>query len=59
MSPKDGFAPVFEHLKRILQPYAGSLTVTADTSDAYSLDDPYSQKCQKELFFGSAQIKKN
>jgi len=59
MSPKNDFLPVFEHLKNILKPFEPKLTVTADTPGAYSLDGPYSEKWQKQLFFGSAQIKKN
>ena len=59
MSTKNDFPLVFEQLKNILQPYAGSLTVKTDTPDTYYLDGPYSEKWQKELFFGSAQIKKN
>jgi hypothetical protein len=53
------FSLVFEQLKNILKPYAGQLTLKADTSDTYYLDGPYSEKWKKELFFGSAQIKKN
>jgi len=59
MSPKNDFLPVFEHLKNILKPFEPKLTVTADTPGAYSLDGPYSEKWRKQLFFGSAQIKKN
>jgi hypothetical protein len=59
MSPQADFPIVFEHLKNILEPFAPKLTVTADTLSAYSLDGPYSEKWKKELFFGSAQIKKN
>jgi len=59
MSPPADFPIVFEHLKNILEPFASKLTVTADTSSAYSLDGPYSEKWKKELFFGSAQLKKN
>src|SRR3989337_2972929 len=59
MSPKNDFLPVFEHLKNILKPFEPKLTVTADTPGAYSLDGPYSEKWKKQLFFGSAQIKKN
>ncbi len=57
--PHQNFPLVFEQLKAILQPYAASLTVTADTNEAFSLDGPFSQKWQKEVFFGAAQIKKN
>ena len=59
MSPQTDFPLVFEQLKSILKPYAKNLTITADTSDAYSLDGPYSEKHKKTLFFGAAQIKKN
>ena len=59
MSAKNDFPLVFEQLKNILKPYAGQLTVKADTLDSYYLDGPYSEKWKKELFFGSAQIKKN
>ena len=59
MSPKNDFLPVFEHLKNILQSFEPKLTVTANTPGAYSLDGPYSEKWKKQLFFGSAQIKKN
>jgi hypothetical protein len=59
MPAQNDFPVVFEQLKNILKPYAQDLTVKADTADTYYLDGPYSQKWKKELFFGSAQIKKN
>ena len=59
MSPQTDFPIVFEHLKDILEPFAPKLTVTVNTMSAYSLDGPYSEKWKKELFFGSAQLKKN
>ncbi|HSL31210.1 MAG TPA: hypothetical protein VK900_18555 [Anaerolineales bacterium] len=59
MSPQADFPLVFEQLKNILKPYAGRLRLKADTPDSYYLDGPYSEKWQKELFFGSVQIKKN
>ena len=59
MSPQTDFPLVFEKLKSILKPYETELNITADTTEAYSLDGPYSEKWKKELFFGSAQIKKN
>jgi hypothetical protein len=40
-------------------PTKKNLTVTADSSTAYSLDGPYSEKYKQVIFFGSAQIKKN
>ncbi|NWG05811.1 MAG: hypothetical protein HXY35_03880 [Chloroflexi bacterium] len=57
--PQNEFFAIFEQLKRILQPYASKLTLTADTPESYSLDGPYSEKWKKALFFGSVQIKKN
>ena len=59
MLVQNDFPVVFEQLKSILKPYAEDLTVKADTADTYYLDGPYSEKWKKELFFGSAQIKKN
>ena len=59
MPAQNDFPIVFEQLKNILRPYEPKLTVTADTSDSYSLDGPYSEKWKKVLFFGAAQIKKN
>ncbi len=58
MSPQD-FPLVFQQLKAILQPFAPHLTVKADTGETYYLDGPFSPKYKKELFFGSAQVKKN
>ena len=54
MSPQSDFSVIFEQLKNILKPYAGDLTVKADTADTYYLDGPYSETWKKELFFGSA-----
>jgi hypothetical protein len=59
MSGRNDFPLVFEELKNILKSYEGHLTLKADTSDSYYLDGPYSEKWKQELFFGSAQIKKN
>lgn len=59
MSAHSEFSIVFEQLRNILKPYAASLTVKTDSPDTYYLDGPYSEKWKKELFFGSAQIKKN
>ena len=59
MPAQNDFPVVFEELKKILKPYASTLTVTADTSSAYSLDGPYSEKWKKVLYFGGAQVKKN
>ena len=59
MPTQNDFPLVFEQLKSILQPYAKNLTIKIDTSNTYYLDGPYSEKWKKELFFGSAQIKKN
>lgn len=59
MASKNDFPIVFEQLKSILEPYAKKLTVKVDSSDTYSIDGPYSEKWKKQLFFGSAQVKKN
>jgi len=59
MPAKTEFPLVFEQLKSILQPFVPKLTITADTKEIYSLEGPYSKKWKRNLFFGSAQIKKN
>jgi len=59
MSPQTDFPIVFERLKSILKPYAKKLTLKTDTTDTYYLGGPYSEKWKRELFFGSAQIRKN
>ncbi len=59
MASNNDFPIVFEQLKNILKPYAEKLNLKVDTSDTYYIDGPYSQKWKKQLFFGSAQVKKN
>jgi hypothetical protein len=59
MPAQNDFPVVFEELKKILKPYASKLTVTTDTSSAYSLDGPYSEKWKKVIYFGGAQVRKN
>ena len=59
MSPQTDLPLVFEKLRSILKRYEKSLAVKADSVNTYYLDGPYSEKWKKELFFGSAQIKKN
>ena len=59
MPSQTDFPFVFEQLKSILQPFASKLTLKHDTAESYFLDSPYSEKWKKELFFASAQIKKN
>jgi hypothetical protein len=59
MPAQNEFPIVFEQLKKILKPYAKNYTVKADTAGSYYIDGPYSEKWKKDLFFGSAQVKKN
>lgn len=59
MPAQTEFLRVFESLKDILKPYAEKLTVKTDTGDTFYLDAAYSEKWNKELFFASAQVKKN
>lgn len=59
MPTQTEFPLVFESLKSILKPYAKKLTVKTDTSDTFHLEGAYSEKWKKNLFFASAQVKKN
>jgi hypothetical protein len=59
MAAQDDFPLIFEQLKNILKPHAEQLTLKTDTADTYYIDGPYSEKWKKQIFFASAQIKKN
>ena len=54
------FQEVFQALKSILQEYAQSLDIKADTEDSYYLDTFYIHPSNKKpIFFGAAKINKN
>ena len=57
MPNRDAFPAVFDRLKGVLQPFAASLVVKADTWDAFSLDAPPSAARPAGLFFGAVQVK--
>ena len=59
MSSQTEFPIVFEKLKSILKPFSSKLTVKSDAPEIFYLEGAPSAKWKKELFFGSAQIKKN
>ncbi len=59
MSTQTDFPSVFNKLKSILEPYSSKLITKIDTPVGFSLDGAYSEKWEKELFFGAVQIKKN
>ena len=55
----DDFPVLFARLKAILAPYAPSLNVIEDLPVKYYLETGYSEKWEKNLFFGSAVVQKN
>ena len=59
MPDQQQLAAVFAQLKQLLAPFAARLKVEADTAGGYSLNTPFVKQWNKELFFGSVQIKKN
>jgi hypothetical protein len=59
MSSQSEFPEVFENLKSILKPYASKLILKGSGGDNFYLEGPHSEKWKKELFFASAQVKKN
>ena len=59
MPAQNEFPMVFEQLRSILEPYAKNLTIKVDTPENYYIDGPYSEKWKKEVFFASAQVRKN
>jgi hypothetical protein len=59
MANNTNFADVFDRLKPILQNYEPLLVIKTDEPNYYYLDTPYSEAYQKNIFFGSVQIRKN
>ena len=59
MPSQPEFAIVFENLKSILKPYTSKLTLKGNTEDSFYLEGAFNEKWKKELFFASAQVKKN
>jgi hypothetical protein len=59
MSPKADFQRVFDRLRHILDGVQEVGVVTADNTNNFSLNTPYSSLYQKELFLGAVQVKKN
>lgn len=59
MPSENEFPVVFESLKSILEPYASKLILKGNTNDTFYLEGAFSEKWKKELFFASAQVKKN
>lgn len=52
-------ADAFAALRKILSAHAKGLKVTADGPKGYSLNTPYSETWEKDLFFGGVQVMKN
>jgi hypothetical protein len=59
MPAKEEFQIIFGQLKKILQRYESRLVVTQNTRENYSLNAQFSEKFQKEVYFGAVQVKKN
>jgi hypothetical protein len=59
MTTKEAFSTIFDQLRAILQQYEKRLIVEQNGAAGYSLNMPYAEKWQKELFFGAVQLKKN
>ena len=53
--PTQDFSTVFLRLRSILEPYAGRLTVVADTDRNYYLDTKHILKNGKPIFFGAVR----
>lgn len=59
MPTENQFQNVFDDLKGILKEYEKYFNVKTDTSETYYLEGSYIQQYKQNLFFGSAQVKKN
>jgi hypothetical protein len=52
-------APVFEALRKVMEPYAAKLVATRDDAQELYVDTKHIQKNKKPLFFGAVQVKKS
>ena len=59
MPQKEEFQAIFTALQKLLQRFEKKLTVKKKEAGHYYLDAGYSEKYQREVFFGAVQIKKN
>ena len=59
MATTPDFHAVFAQLEAILKPYEPRLSITAGSSEGYSLDTHQLGPNKKPMFFGAAVIKKN
>jgi hypothetical protein len=53
------FQPVFAELKKLIEPYAGTLKPRGKDSDYILIGPPTPRSQGKEVWFGGVQIKKN
>lgn len=51
--------PVFDQLRKIMEPYATRLARKVDTADELYVDTRHVLKNRKPLFFGAVQIRKS
>jgi len=59
MPNENQFQIVFDGLKSILKDYEKYFDVKSDTGETYYLEGGYLPQFKQNLFFGSAQVKKN
>jgi hypothetical protein len=57
--PTPDFQPVFAELKKLLEPYAGTLKPHARAGDYLLIGPPTPRSQGKDVWFGAVQIKKN
>ena len=59
MPKAESFEATFKRLTGVLKEYEKRLVLKTSGPENYYLNTPHTEKYQKELFFGAAQIKKN
>lgn len=59
MPKAEEFQATFKRLRAVLKEYEKRMVLTGNAAENYSLNTPHTEKYEKELFFGAAQIKKN
>lgn len=58
-SKSEDFQATFSTLKNLLRKYEKNLKVLSDQNDVYNLNAGFSNKFNKDIYFGGVQVKKN
>lgn len=59
MTTTNNYQKIYDRLKKNLKKYEEKFTVLSNTNNNYSLEGTYSERFEKNLWFGGVEIRKN